>query len=80
MLAVLSGKIARSRRIKTINNQVNEIFSTLDTIPKPSYSNLEVKLCLFLVIWDDKFGPKLETSYPKEKQFPMPLNEIANQL
>jgi len=80
LLAVLSGKIARSNRIKTINNQVNDIFSKIDSTPKPSYGNLQDRLCLFFVIWDDKFGPKLEISYPLEKQYPISLNEIANQL
>ena len=80
LLAVLSGKIARSKRIKTINNQVNELFPKIDTTPKSSYGNLQDSLCLFLAIWDDKLGPTLEVSYPLDKQFPIPLDDIAQQL
>jgi CheY-like chemotaxis protein len=80
LLAVLSGKIARLNRIKSINNQVNEIFSNVDTTPRTSHEELQDIMCMFLVIWDDKFGPKLEISYPAEKQFPISLDDIANQL
>ena len=80
LLAVLSGKIARSNRIKTMNNQVNKIFSNFDTIPRSSHEELQDIMCMFLVIWDDKFGPKLEISYPTENQFPISLDDIANQL
>ena len=80
LLAVLSGKIARSNRIKSMNNQVNEIFSNVETIPRSSQEELQDIICMFLVIWDDKFGPKLEISYPTENQFPISLDDIANQL
>lgn len=80
LLAILSGKIARSNRIKSLNNQVNKLFSTVDDTQKSSYTNLRETVCLFLAIWDDKLGPTLEVSYPLDKQFPIPLDEIAKQL
>ena len=40
----------------------------------------EFYICLFLAFWDDKFGPELNRYFPEEKIFPIPLDNIVNQL
>jgi len=81
LLAILSGKIARNKRINILNNKINESFSTTNLKMKiPIESQQEFFICLFLAFWDDKFGPELKQSFPEEKFFPIPLDVIVNQL
>ena len=40
----------------------------------------EFFICLFVAFWDDKFGPELNKFFPEEEIFPIPLDDIVNQL
>ena len=81
LLAVLSGKIARNNRINAINNKIDESFSSANLKTKsPIKGQQEFIICLFLAFWDDKFGPELHQYYPEGNIFPIPLNDIVNQL
>jgi CheY-like chemotaxis protein len=81
LLAILSGRIARSKRIQAVNNKIDESFSTVNLKMKSSIEGQqEFIICLFLAFWDDKFGPELHQYFPEGKFFPIPLNGIVNQL
>jgi len=81
LLAILSGRIARNKRIVELNNKIDESFSTSNLKMKsPIESQQEFFICLFLAFWDDKFGPELNQYFPEEKRFPIPLDDIVNQL
>jgi len=76
LLAVIIGKLNRYEKIKFINVKMNEIFSYV-------YKDLQnsKQLELFMVVsWDNKFGPRLECYFPKEKQFPFNISQISIQL
>jgi len=81
LLAILSGRIARNRRVDALNNKIDETFAKMDIEMKaPLENKREFFICLFLAFWDDKFGPELNRFYPEEKSFPIPLDNIVNQL
>ncbi len=81
LLAILSGKIARNKRITELNNKIDESFSTVNIQMKsPPEGQQEFFICLFLAFWDDKFGPELNRYFPEEKTFPIPIDDIVNQL
>ncbi|MHA1240372.1 MAG: response regulator [Promethearchaeota archaeon] len=81
LLAIISGKIARNKRIKELNNKIDESFSTANIKMKsPIEDQQEFFICLFLALWDDKFGPELNRYFPEEKYYPIPLDDIVNQL
>ncbi len=81
LLAILSGRIARNKRVDALNSKIDETFSKMNIEMKfPLDYKREFFICLFLAFWDDKFGPELNRSYPEEKIFPIPLNNIVNQL
>ena len=81
LLAIISGRIARNRRIKELNNKIDESFSASNLKMEISFQGQqEFFTCLFLAFWDDKFGPELKQYFPEEKPFPIPLDDIVNQL
>ena len=81
LLAILSGRIARNKRIDALDNKIDESFSTRNIKMKsPIEDQREFFVCLFLAFWDDKFGPELNRYFPEEKNFPIPLDDIVNQL
>jgi len=81
LLAILSGRIARNKRINVLNKKINESFSTTNLkMNIPIEDQKERFICLFLAFWDDKTGPELNQYFPEEKVFPIPLDDIVNQL
>ena len=81
LLATISGKILRNKDIKKMNKKIKELFDSLSIDFRPSISEEQKKLvCLLLVEWDDKMGPVLKDFYPKEKDFPIPIKTLGNQL
>jgi len=81
LLAILSGRIARNKRITELNNKIEESFSISKLKTKTSFqSQQEFFVCLFLAFWDDKLGPELKQYFPEKKEFPIPLEDIVNQL
>ncbi len=81
LLATISGKILRNKDAKRINKKINEFLDSLKNDFTPSISKEQKKLvCLFLVEWDDKFGPVLKDFYPKEKDFPVAIKDLGIQL
>ncbi|NVM46239.1 MAG: response regulator [Candidatus Lokiarchaeota archaeon] len=81
LLSILSGKIARNKRVKALNNMVNETLSSANLKKRiPIIDQKDFFICLFLATWDDKFGPELNRYFPEDKPFPIPLEDIVNQL
>jgi len=81
LLAIISGRIARNKRVNALNTKMDEVFSTTNIEMKtPIDRQREFYICLFLAFWDDKFGPELKRYFPEEKNFPIPLDNIVNQL
>lgn len=81
LLAIVSGKIARNRKISSMNKKIEELFSIMKfdaTTPVPNKKS-ECS-CLLIAYWDDKYGPKLNEFYTKENEFPIPIDDITNQL
>jgi len=81
LLAIISGRIARNKRVNALDTKIDEVFSTTNIEMKtPIDRQREFYICLFLAFWDDKFGPELKRYFPEEKYFPIPLDNIVNQL
>ena len=81
LLAIISGRIARNKRINALNTKFDEEFATTNIEMKtPINQQREFYICLFLAFWDDRFGPELKRYFPEEKNFPIPLEKIVNQL
>ena len=81
LLAILSGRISRNKRVNALNSKIDEAFSTPNLEMKTLIDGQrEFFICLFLAFWDDKFGPELNRYFPEEKILPIPLDDIVNQL
>ena len=81
LLAIISGRIARNKRINELNNKIDESFSNSNLKTEFSFQGQqEFFTCIFLAFWDDKVGPELKQYFPEEKPFPIPLDDIVNQL
>lgn len=81
LIAVVAGKIARNKKIKSVNQKVEELLLSLKIESKASISEKEKNLVyLFLVIWDDRIGPELKDYYPKEGSLPIPIRDVGTQL
>ena len=66
LLAVISGKIKRSKNIKSITEKMDIFISSFDMEIEPSILPDETeKIFIILMFWDDKYGPKLINHYPK---------------
>lgn len=81
LLAIISGKIARTKKIRSIDEELRARLTSLSTDLSPSISEEEKEfLILFLMIWDDKTGPTLEIYYPDDKEFPFSIEKVGVQL
>jgi DNA-binding response OmpR family regulator len=81
LLAIISGKLARHKKIKSINKKVEDLLLQLEIEQKASISEEQKgQVYLILVIWDDRVGPELRDFYPKEKSLTIPINNIGTQL
>lgn len=81
LLAIIAGKISRDKNIKLINKKVEELFSSLKIDITPSISELEKSLIiLLLMLWDDRYGPRLSSHYPNDNQIPFDLENVGQQL
>jgi len=79
-LAIVFGKIKRSKTINLINEKINEIYSSYEIkeglIPKDN----EDLILLIEVNWDDVIGPKLINHFPKGTKLDSSLSSISDQL
>lgn len=77
LLAIIQGKIARTKKIISINNELN---SKLIAIDQELMDDTDKTMYLLYVDWDDKMGPVLQDYYPSESVAPFSLQEISFQL
>lgn len=81
LLAIIHGKLKRNKRIKSINDQIKELFSSLEIEMKSSISKKEQSsIFLIIVIWDDRIGPELKFFYPTDKIIEVPASSLGQQL
>ena len=76
LLASITGRMNRVQRIEKIDQNLSNF-----KLNKSEIENIQKENeYLLFVIWDDKLGPELKEFYPKEKEFHIPLDILANQL
>jgi CheY-like chemotaxis protein len=81
LIAIVSGKLARNKKINFINQKIEELLLTSNIVRKSSISEDEKQqVYLIVVIWDDRIGPELKDYYPKEERLPIPIREVGTQL
>ena len=81
LLAIIKGKLARKKSYTSLNNSINNLFSTLNLELKPSIIEKDVaSFVLFIVFWDDKIGPKLVNSYYREEIKSYSIEKVCFQL
>ncbi len=81
LLAIISGKIARNKKIESIDKKMEEILSSLNIGRIPSISGEEkTQVALLYVIWDDIRGPTLKNYFPTDEAFPFSITEVGQQL
>jgi len=79
LLAVISGKIKRNKKIKSITEKMDIFLSSFDVEIIPSILPDEIeKIIIILMFWDDKYGPKLINHYPKYSN--LSFQDIGTQL
>jgi CheY-like chemotaxis protein len=81
LLAIISGKLKRKKRIDSINEDLKDILDSYKIDMRSSISENQKDLVNILyVIWDDKIGPNLKNSYPKKSKLSKPIQDIGTQL
>jgi len=78
LLAVISGKLKRNKRISMINKKMEdaEISIEEDYLPKEQKD----LIVLIKVVWDDRLGPVLENYFPKNSKLEDSVKKIGSQL
>ncbi len=66
LLAVINGKLNKVKRSEIIKKNVNESIEKLKEVVKPSLQKEDKKedILLFMMHWDDVYGPQLNWWYP----------------
>ncbi|MFX1237773.1 MAG: response regulator [Promethearchaeota archaeon] len=81
LYAIVSGRIARSKKIQTVNKKVKEMIQSLKIDVTPSILEDEKNLIILIwVAWHDYIGPELKLHYPKKYKLPIKLQNIGTQL
>lgn len=81
LLAILAGKIVRKDKIHNINQKLQELFeSSSSSLRVGDTDEKEKNILLAEIHWDDIYGPKLESLYPKDINLDFSMNKVAIQL
>ncbi|MFX0121543.1 MAG: PleD family two-component system response regulator [Candidatus Hodarchaeota archaeon] len=81
LLASITGKINRGKRHNLLSRQIRDKLLANEEIEISSKKIKEEEtIIVFLVIWDDKIGPKLEDVYPQKPKLPISVETIGIQL
>ncbi|MBN1803235.1 MAG: response regulator [Candidatus Lokiarchaeota archaeon] len=81
LYAIVSGRIARSKKIQSVNKKVKEMIQSFNIDITPSILEDEKDLItLLFVAWHDYIGPELKAYHPKKYKLPMKLSNIGTQL
>jgi CheY-like chemotaxis protein len=79
-LAIVFGKIKRSKTINLINEKINEVYSSFDITEELVSKDSEDLIILIEVNWDDRVGPMKVNHFPKDTKLESSLNTISDQL
>ena len=79
-LAIVFGKIKRSKTINLINEKINEIYSSFEITEELVAKDSEDLVILIEVNWDDVIGPKKVNHFPKDTKLESSLSSISDQL
>ena len=81
LLAIVAGKISRKKNVELINKKIEKLFSSLKVDASPSISEeKKSQILLLLMFWDDIYGPKLISHFPRNENFPFQIEELGQQL
>ncbi|MHA1688876.1 MAG: response regulator [Promethearchaeota archaeon] len=82
LLAIINGKLNKLKRAELITENFSKSIKKLSDIIKPSLQNKSKKkdVILFLIYWDDVYGPKLVSWYPSGKKNREYIENIGIQL
>jgi len=81
ILAIIAGKLARTRKRELINKEVEKMFSYINPVESMATPLKQKSLIiLFYGIWDEKLGPCVKRYFPKNIDLPVALENIGFQL
>ena len=81
LMAIIQGKLSRKRSFNSLNENINNLFATLNLELKPSMIEKDIQsIIIFVVFWDDKVGPYLVNSYFKEEIQSFSIEKVGFQL
>jgi hypothetical protein len=80
LLAIVAGKIKRSKTSNLINKKINEIFATYEIEKESILDENKDLIILIEVEWDDVVGPKIVNSFPKDIKLDFSLKKIGEEL
>lgn len=82
LLAIISGKIARQKKANLFRRKIeHRVMSQLNIEIHPSLSKEEEEnIYLFCMKWDESYGPKIFSSYPKTETYLLMMQEVGVQL
>jgi len=79
LLAVVAGKISRSKRFKSVNENLQELLKAV--APKGTAAEAQKSQTgLLLVVWDDIIGPKVEKFHSEDSAFQFSIEDVGTQL
>ncbi len=81
LLAIIAGKINRSKKILSINDKIKDISLSNEIRIKPTANEKEKsEYVLLKILWDDRWGPKLAEYYPEKESIGFSIETIGIQL
>lgn len=81
LVASISGKIARSRKTKLVDDKVKQLLASVDTELQQTISkDDQLPFYLLYVCWDDIAGPILKDSHPSDNSCHFSISTIGKQL
>ncbi len=78
----IAGKIMRSKKAKLLSRHIEEkLLASMKIDQSPSLTKSELNhIFVFLMVWDEVYGPTLKTLYPTEIEPSYDLRQIGTQL
>ncbi|MFW9951907.1 MAG: PleD family two-component system response regulator [Candidatus Thorarchaeota archaeon] len=80
LLAVMAGKIKRSKTVSLIDKKIEEVLSLPRIKNQISTEKFKDSIVLVEVNWDDVIGPKMVNHFPKDSRLEPSIENISNQL
>lgn len=82
LLSSITGKIARNNKTKLLRKQIEDkLLASMKVAQSPSITKSEQKnIFIFLMLWDEIYGPILQSLYPSDLKPPYDLRQIGTQL